>query len=78
MTSSSLSTLGGLKRSGTRGDINNVRNPQRAQSASPRRYPRRDAVPAAAGVDGFRVDVLWRLIKDDLLRAPSQLYFWRG
>jgi alpha-glucosidase len=22
------------------------------------------------GVDGFRVDVLWHLIKDDLLRAP--------
>jgi glycosidase len=30
------------------------------------------------GVDGFRVDVLRHLIKDDLLRAPSQLYFWRG
>jgi glycosidase len=65
MTSSSLSTLGGLKRSGTRGDINSVRNPQvRAAIHDVMRLRlRRD-------VDGFRVDVLWHLIKDDLLRAP--------
>jgi hypothetical protein len=35
------------------------------------RDARRDAVPAAAGVDGFRVGVLWHLIKDDLSGAPS-------
>jgi hypothetical protein len=46
-------------------DINSMRNPQvRAAIYDVMRFRLRP------GVDGFRVDVVWHLIKDDLLRAP--------
>ena len=42
--------------------------PELAQRRSARRHARGDAVLAAQGVDGFRVDVMWHLIKDDAFR----------
>ena len=42
--------------------------PELAQPRRPRGHARRRALLARRGVDGFRVDVIWHLLKDDQFR----------